>query len=414
MKILLVGNGGREHALAHKMAQNPIVEKIYCSKGNGGTYFEKKCENIDIDNIDDLINFAQTNNIELTVVGPEKELCEGIVDKFKEKGLRIFGPSKEAAQLEGSKAFSKDFMKKYGVKTAEYSKFYNLKEALNYVENCVLPVVIKADGLAAGKGVVIAEKREEAIKAVKDFMEDKILGNAGDGLVIEEFLEGVEASILSITDGEVIIPFISSKDHKAINDGNKGPNTGGMGTIAPNPYCNEEVLKDFTKHIMIPTLNGIKKEKLDYVGIIFFGIMITKKGIYLLEYNVRMGDPETQVVLPLMESDLVELINSAIDKKLKSTKVIFKNQHACCVIASSKGYPIKYEKGFEITGVNKVKAKTFFAGAEEKNGKLVTNGGRVLGVTSIGETLEEARYKAYDNINKIYFDGMYYRKDIGK
>lgn len=414
MKILLIGNGGREHALAHKMAQNKKVSKIYCSIGNGGTAIEDKCENIELTSIDEMVNFAKENKIDLTVVGPEKELCEGIVDVFKEYGLRIFGPSKEAAKLEGSKSFSKDFMKKYGVKTAQYEIFNNLDKALEYVEECNIPVVIKADGLAAGKGVVIAKTREEAKEALKIFMEDKILGDAGQKIVIEEFLEGVEASILSITDGEVIIPFISSKDHKAINDGNNGPNTGGMGTVSPNPHCTKEVMKDFNENIMMPTLNGIKEEKLDYVGIIFFGIMITEKGTYLLEYNVRMGDPETQVVLPLMDSDLVEVINSAIDKKLKETKVLFKDKHACCVIGASKGYPIKYEKGFKIYGLDKVKAKTFFAGAKECNGNILTDGGRVLGVTSIGKSLEEARNNAYKEIEKINFDGIYYRNDIGK
>lgn len=414
MKVLLIGNGGREHALAYKIAQSSKVEKIYCSKGNGGTAVEEKCENVNLSTIEELANFAEENKIDLTIVGPEKELCDGIVDEFKSRGLKIFGPSKEAAKLEGSKAFSKDFMKKYGVKTAEYGNFDNLDEALRYVERCEIPVVVKADGLAAGKGVIIASTREEAIDAVKELMENRTLGDAGKTIVIEEFLEGVEASILSITDGEVIIPFISSKDHKAIGEGNTGLNTGGMGTIAPNPYCTDEVLKDFSENIMIPTLEGIKKENLDYIGIIFFGVMITKKGVYLLEYNVRMGDPETQVVLPLMESDLVEVINSAINKNLKNIKVLFKNAYACCVIGASKGYPKKYEKGFEITGIDNSKAKTFFAGVKEEDGKLLTNGGRVLGVTSIGKTLEQARANAYAGIESIKFDGMYYRKDIGK
>lgn len=413
MKVLIIGSGGREHATVWKVSQSPLVDKIYCAPGNGGTDKEEKCENVNIENIDDLLEFAKSNNIDLTIVGPEATLVDGIVDKFKENGLKIFGPSKKAAQLEGSKSFSKDFMKKYGVKTAEYEVFNNPDDALEYLKKCPYPTVIKADGLAAGKGVVICQNEEEAKAAIHEFMVDDIFKGAGLRIVIEEFLEGVEASILSITDGKTIIPFISSKDHKQIFDGDKGPNTGGMGVIAPNFYCSDEVLKAFKEVILEPTLEGIKKEELDYVGTIFFGVMITKKGVYLLEYNVRMGDPETQGVLSLMESDYVDLILKAIDGNLENASVNFKNGHACCVSAVSKGYPGSYEKGFRISGLDKVDCKVFVAGAIEKDGNLVTSGGRVLNVVATGSTLEEAREVAYREIKKINFDGIYYRTDIG-
>jgi phosphoribosylamine--glycine ligase len=414
MKILIVGSGGREHTMAWKCSQSPLVEKIFCAPGNGGTHNEDKCENVNLDEIDDLLKFALDNNIGLTIVGPEVPLCDGIVDKFKEKGLKIFGPGKKAALLEGSKAFSKEFMEKYQVKTAEYAVFKDDKEALNYLEECRYPVVIKADGLAAGKGVAICRDYSEAEEAIKSFMVEDIFKGAGKKIVIEEFLEGVEASILSITDGETIIPFISSKDHKQIYDDDLGPNTGGMGTIAPNPYCSEEVLKDFEKDIMLPTLNGIKEEKMDFVGIIFFGLMICKNGVYLLEYNVRMGDPETQVVLPLMKSDFVDLMLNALENKLSSYKVDWNEGHACCIVAASGGYPAKYEKGYEIKNIENIDNKYFVAGAKYEEDKLVTSGGRVLAVTAVGSTLQEAREKAYNDIGKIDFKNMYYRKDIGK
>jgi phosphoribosylamine--glycine ligase len=413
MNILIVGSGGREHAIAWKVAQNGYVGKIYCAPGNGGTSLENKCENINITNIDELVNFAEEKDVNLTIVGPEVALTEGIVDKFKEKGLRIFGPSEEAALLEGSKAYSKNFMKKYGVKTAEYEVFEDVDKALEYLKKCEYPIVIKADGLAAGKGVVICEDYKCAEKNIVDFMVKDVFNGSGKRVVIEEFLEGPEASILSITDGEVVIPFISAKDHKQIYDGGKGPNTGGMGAIAPNPYVNNEVLEAFISNIMEPTLKGIREEKLDYIGIIFFGVMITKKGPYLLEYNVRMGDPETQAVLPLMESDFVELINAALDKKLSTFKLKWREGASCCVVAASKGYPGEYEKGYEINGIDKVE-RYFAAGVREEDSKLKTSGGRVLAVEALGRSLEKAIEKAYEEIEKINFEGIYYRKDIGK
>lgn len=413
MKILLIGSGGREHALAWKIAKNDRVEKIFVAPGNGGTAIEVKCENIDITDIDELLKFAIENSIDLTIVGPEDPLTKGIVDKFKEKGLKIFGPDGKAARLEGSKSFSKDFMKKYGVKTAEYEVFYNHKEALEYLSKCQYPTVVKADGLAAGKGVAICENKEEAVKAVNSFMVDDIFNGAGQKIVIEEFLDGVEASILSITDGKTIVPFISAKDHKQIFDGGKGPNTGGMGVLAPNPFVTEEVLKDFEENIMNNTLQGIREEGFDFKGIIFFGLMITKKGSYLLEYNVRMGDPETQSVLNLMESDLLELIESALNEDLENAEVKWKTGTCVNVVLASKGYPGSFVKGYEITVDNEVKDKVFIAGAKLEDGVLKTNGGRVLSVVGVGKTVAEAREDAYKSIEKVNFKDKYYRCDIG-
>lgn len=413
MKILLIGSGGREHAIAWKIAKNERVEKIFVAPGNGGTARESKCENVNITEIDELLEFALEQCIDLTVVGPEDPLTKGIVDKFKMKGLKIFGPSEKAAMLEGSKSFSKDFMKKYGVKTSEYEVFYDVDKALAYLETCSYPTVVKADGLAAGKGVAICENKREAIDAVKSFMVDDIFNGAGQKIVIEEFLEGVEASILSITDGETIIPFISAKDHKQIFDGGKGPNTGGMGVLAPNPYVTKEILKDFEEKIMNRTLVGIKEEGFDYKGIIFFGLMITKKGSYLLEYNVRMGDPETQSVLNLMESDLLELIESALIENLKNTEVKWKNGACVNVVLASKGYPASYPKGYEIIIEDEIKDKVFLAGAKLEDDVLKTNGGRVLSVVGVGETVEKAREDAYRAIEKVEFKDKYYRSDIG-
>jgi len=412
MKILVIGNGGREHAIAWKMALSPLVDKIYCAPGNGGTHLENKCENINLDTIDELLNFAKEEKIDLTVVGPEAKLVEGIVDIFKENGLKIFGPSKAAAELEGSKAFAKAFMKKYGVKTAAYEVFENVEEALDYAKKCPYPIVIKADGLAAGKGVVICNTQQEAENTLKDFMVNDVFKGSGKKVVMEEFLDGVEASILSVTDGNVIVPFISAKDHKQIFDEDKGPNTGGMGAIVPNPYCSEDVIKEFNETMLKPTLTGIKEEKMDYCGVIFFGLMITKKGTYLLEYNVRMGDPETQAVLPMLETDLTEIILAAIDGKLNDVEIKWKKGGACCVVLASKGYPGSYEtdKTIEIKGEDN---KVFIAGAKYQEDSLKTSGGRVMSIVSTGGTIEEAIKNTYEDIKNVNFDGMYFRKDIG-
>ena len=413
MKILLVGSGGREHAIAWKLAKSEKVSKIFVAPGNGGTAIENKCENVNITDIDELVVFVRENNIDLTFVGPEDPLTKGITDKFKAAGLRCFGPDSKGAKLEGSKAFSKDFMRKYGVKTAQYGTFTECSEAKDYLENCEYPIVIKADGLAAGKGVVIAETKEEAMNTIDDFMISDIFKGAGQKVVIEEFLEGVEASILSITDGKTLIPFISGKDHKQIFDGDKGPNTGGMGVLAPNPFVTEEVMKDFEENIVANTLRGIQEEGFDFKGIIFFGLMITKKGTYLLEYNVRMGDPETQSVLTLMESDLVELIEAALREELDKTTVKWKDGVCINVVLASNGYPGNFTKGYEITIDEKVKDKVFLAGAKLEDGVLKTNGGRVLSVIGCGSNVQEARKEAYENIKYVNFKDSYCRTDIG-
>ena len=414
MKVLIIGSGGREHALVSKVAENSNVDVVYCAPGNGGTYRENKCKNINITKMNELLKFAVTNKIDITIVGSEEWLVQGIVDKFNQKGLKILGPSEKSARLEGSKSYSKEFMKKYDIKTAAYEVFEDENKAMEYLKNCEYPIVIKADGLAAGKGVIICNDFTEASKSINDFMILDIFKGSGKKIIIEEFLEGVEASILSITDGKVILPFVSSKDHKQIFDGGIGPNTGGMGAIAPNPYCTKQVLDEFYNNILTPTLKGIQEEKMDYRGIIFFGIMITKKGVYLLEYNVRFGDPETQAVLPLMKSDFIELVESAIDGKLENFNVEWKQGYSCCLIASSKGYPGSYSTGFEISESGELEGKLFLAGATGDNGIMRTNGGRVLGVTGFGATLDKAREIAYSDMKKINFEGMYYRTDIGK
>lgn len=413
MKLLLIGSGGREHAIAWKLSQSPAIEKIYIAPGNGGTAIENKCENINIVDMHELLSFAKSNNIYLTIVGPEEPLTKGIVDLFKAEGLRIFGPDKAGAKLEGSKSFSKDFMKKYGVKTAEYEVFNDYNLASKYLDICKYPTVIKADGLAAGKGVIICQNKEEAKEAIDSCMIEDSFNGAGKTIVIEEFLEGVEASILSITDGETIIPFISAKDHKQIFDGDKGPNTGGMGVLAPNPYVTDKVMKDFEENILRNTLKGIREEGFDFKGIIFFGLMITKKGTYLLEYNVRMGDPETQSVLHLMKSDFFEVIEAAMNKKLKEITVEWKKEVCINVVLASKGYPGSFTKGYEIVIDKDIKNNVFLAGAKLDEGKLKTNGGRVLSVVGTGKTLEEARDEAYKYIDKVEFCDKYYRKDIG-
>lgn len=413
MKILVVGSGGREHAICWKVSQNEKVEKVFCAPGNGGTTMLPKGENVNVKGIDELLEFALKEKIDLTIVGSEELLVDGIVDRFQEKGLKIFGPDKKAALLEGSKAYAKDFMKKYGVKTAAYEVFTEVDKAKEYIKTCEFPLVVKASGLAAGKGVLICQNLEEALKAVDEIMVDKVFSAAGEKIVVEEFLDGVEASILSVTDSKVILPFISAKDHKKIGEKETGLNTGGMGTIAPNPYVTKEVYDAFINGIMNPTLEGIKAEGMNFAGVIFFGLMITDKGVYLLEYNMRMGDPETQVVLPLLESDFIELLESGLKGDLANADVKWSNKSACCVVLASGGYPEAYNKGYEITGIDKVDNMVFVAGAKAEDGKLLTSGGRVLNVVAVGDNLEDARAKAYADAEKIDFTGKYCRKDIG-
>lgn len=412
MKVLIIGSGGREHALAWKVCENPNVTKVFCAPGNGGTALENKCENINITEIKDLVQFAKTENIHLTIVGPEEPLTKGIVDEFKKENLKIFGPDKNSARLEGSKVFSKNFMKKYGVKTPSYESFKDSYKALLYIESCEYPIVIKADGLAAGKGVVVCNSKKEAKETIESFMVSDIFNGAGNEIVIEEFIEGVEASILSITDGQTIIPFISAKDHKQIYDGGHGPNTGGMGVIAPNPYVDEEVMKGFYKEILSPTMKGIQGEVMDYKGIIFFGIMISKKGVYLLEYNVRMGDPETQALMCILETDIIDMINHVLNEDLEGYEIKWKPLHSCTVVAASGGYPGKFEKGFNIN-LNPNEGKVFISGAKLSEDNLITSGGRVLSITATGINMEEARKAAYEELNSITFNNIYFRKDIG-
>jgi len=414
MKIIVIGNGGREHALAWKISQNEKVEKIYCIPGNGGTYYENKCENKNLKNSKEILEFALNEKIDFTIVGPENYLVDGIVDEFQKNNLKILGPDKNTSQLEASKDYAKKFMKKYNVRTASYESFTQYDKALDYIKTHQYPLVIKADGLAAGKGVIICENFKTAEEALKNIMIDKIFNDSGNKVVIEEFLSGKEASVLSITDGKTIIPFLSSKDHKQIEDGDKGLNTGGMGVICPNPYFTKEIEKDFIENIMKPTLEGIQKEKMNYKGIIFFGVMIKDNKNYLLEYNVRFGDPETQAVLPLMKTDFFELIQRANEEKLNEIEIEWEDKNSCCVVAASKGYPLEYKTGYEIKGYDNLESKVFFAGAKIEQNKILTSGGRVLAVTSVEKSLQEAIEKSYIDIGKISFTDIYFRKDIGR
>lgn len=410
-KILIVGNGAREHAIGWKIKQDHPSCELFFAPGNAGT--EQIGKNIVAESNYGLMLFAQQNDIDLTIVGPEAELVEGIVDLFESNQLRIFGPDKRAAKLEGSKAFAKDFMEKYGVRTAFAKSFNNFVDARDYVKELTqFPIVIKASGLAAGKGVIIVHDNFEAETTLHKIMEDKTFGEAGNEVVIEEYLKGVEVSVLSIFNHKEIKTFLPVKDHKKIGKGETGLNTGGMGVVAPNPHFTDEHMKEFEKNILLPTQKGLLAEKMHFAGIIFFGLMITEHGIYLLEYNMRFGDPETEALLPLMQNDLVEVIDAAIYQQ--DIELKWKDQHACCVVMASSGYPGTYETGFEIRGLDKVDIPVFIAGAREVNGKIYTSGGRVLNVVGTGATLEEARKVAYDNIHKINFDYEYYREDIGK
>lgn len=419
MKILIVGSGGREHAIAWKISQNKKIEKIFAAPGNAYNKLIPNCENVNINTSQDILDFAKKENIDLTIVGSEELLVDGIVDKFQEQGLKIFGPNKEAAMLEGSKAFAKDFMEKYGVKTAKYKSFTDKSEAVKFLDEMSYPLVIKASGLAAGKGVIICQNENEALTALEDIMENKVFAGAGDTVVIEEFLDGVEVSILSITDTNIILPFLSAKDHKKISDGEQGLNTGGMGVISPNPYYTKDVEEKFIKDILNPTLKGLKEERFDFAGIIFFGLMISKGEVYLLEYNMRMGDPETQAVLPLMESDYLDLIESAMNKRLKEFTLTWKDKSACCVVLAAGGYPVKYEKGNEISGIEKListneNVKLFLAGVKSQDEKFLTNGGRVLNIVALADNLDIARDFAYQELKNISFKNKYFRKDIGE
>ena len=414
MNILVVGGGGREHAIIKKVKENKNVNKIYALPGNGGIAKDAECVNIGAKEIEKIAEFAVSNNIDYAIVAPDDPLVLGAVDALEEKGIPCFGPKANAAIIEGSKVFSKDLMKKYNIPTAEYEVFNDAEKALEYLKTAPIPTVIKADGLALGKGVIIAMTREEAVEGVKSIMQDKVFGKSGDNIVIEEFLTGPEVSVLSFTDGKTVVPMVSSMDHKRAGDNDTGLNTGGMGTIAPNPYYTKEIADECMKTIFIPTIEAMNKEGRTFKGCLYFGLMLTEKGPKVIEYNCRFGDPETQVVLPLLESDLLEVMQSVTNGTLSETEVKFKDENACCVIMASEGYPSSYEKGYEIEIPDSVSDSVYVAGAELKDGKLLTNGGRVLGVTAISDTLEKAIKASYEKVEKVHFGNAYYRKDIGQ
>ena len=414
MNILVVGGGGREHTIIRKIKENPAVETIYALPGNGGIAADAVCVNIGAKDIDGIVAFARDNKIDYAIVAPDDPLALGAVDALNAIGIPAFGPDKKAAVIESSKVFSKNLMKKYGIPTAAYEVFDKAEDAKAYVETCKIPVVIKADGLALGKGVIIAMERAQAIEAVESIMCDRVFGDSGSQIVVEEFLEGPEVSVLSFTDGNVVIPMVSSMDHKRALDGDQGLNTGGMGTIAPNPFYTDEVAERCMKEIFVPTIEAMKAEGRPFKGCLYFGLMITKDGPKVIEYNCRFGDPETQVVLPLLKSDLLTIMQAVSDGKLAETAVEFSDGAACCVVMASGGYPGSYEKGHEITIPEGLSAEVFVAGAAQKDGKLVTSGGRVLGVTATADTLADAVAKSYANVEKITFEKAFYRRDIGR
>ena len=413
MKIMVVGGGGREHAIIKKLKENPAVSEIYALPGNGGIAADAVCVNIGTKDIDGQVKFALENKIDYAVVAPDDPLVLGAVDALTAAGIPCFGPDKKAAIIEGSKVFSKNLMKKYGIPTARYEVFSNADDALVYLETAPIPTVIKADGLALGKGVIIAETRAAAKEAVRSIMEDRIFGESGANIVIEEFLTGPEVSVLSFTDGKTLVPTVSSMDHKRALDGDRGLNTGGMGTVAPNPYYTEETANECMEKIFIPTMNAMNAEGRTFKGCLYFGLMLTEDGPKVIEYNCRFGDPETQVVLPLLESDLLTVMQAVTNGTLAETEVNFKNEYAACVVMASSGYPQKYESGFELEISPDVADSVYVAGAKLENGVLKTAGGRVLGVTATADTLEKAIQSAYKKTEKITFKNAFYRHDIG-
>ncbi len=419
MKVLIVGGGGREHAIAWKVAKSPKVEKLYCAPGNAGIAQVAECVNIGVMDFEKLTAFAKEKDIDLTIVAPDDPLAAGAVDAFEEAGLRAFGPRKNAAILEGSKAFSKDLMKKYGIPTAAYETFDSADEALAYLETADMPIVLKADGLALGKGVLICNTLEEARAGVRTLMLDKQFGSAGNRIVVEEFMTGREVSVLSFVDGKNIKIMTSAQDHKRAKDGDQGLNTGGMGTFSPSPFYTEEIDAFCREHIYQPTVDAMRAEGREFKGVIFFGLMLTKKGPKVLEYNARFGDPETQVVLPRMKNDLVEVFEACIDGNLDRISLEFEDNAAVCVVLASEGYPEHYEKGYVISGLERFEAAdgyyVFHAGSKlDEEGRIVTSGGRVLGVTAVGGNLKEARANAYQAAEWVEFGNKYMRHDIGK
>ena len=414
MKLLVVGSGGREHAIIKKIKENPTVAEIFALPGNGGIAADATCVAIDAKDLDGIVEFAVSNQIDYAVVAPDDPLVLGAVDALEAKGIPCFGPRANAAIIEGSKVFSKDLMKKYGIPTAAYEVFDDMDKALAYLETAPIPTVIKADGLALGKGVIISMTREEAKDAVRSMMLDKVFGKSGDHIVIEEFLTGPEVSVLSFTDGKTVIPMVSSMDHKRAGDNDTGLNTGGMGTVAPNPYYTAELAEECMKTIFLPTIQAMNAEGRTFKGCLYFGLMLTPAGAKVVEYNCRFGDPETQVVLPLLETDLVTVMQATTNGTLAQTEVKFSNKHACCVIQASNGYPQSYEKGFEITMTQEAAAHTYVAGAAIKDGKLATSGGRVTGTTAVADTLRDAIREAYRLSDGVQFKNAYRRSDIGQ
>ena len=414
MKIMVVGGGGREHAIIKKIKENKDVTEIFALPGNGGIAADATCVDIGATEIEKIVSFAVENKIDYAVVAPDDPLVLGCVDALEEKGIPCFGPRANAAIIEGSKVFSKNLMKKYNIPTAEYEVFEDMEAALNYLETAPIPTVIKADGLALGKGVIIAQTRDEAKTAVRDMMEGGIFGKSGSRVVVEEFLTGPEVSVLAFTDGKVVKPMVSSMDHKRIGDNDTGLNTGGMGTVAPNPYYTKAVADECMETIFLPTINAMNAEGRTFKGCLYFGLMLTPNGPKVIEYNCRFGDPETQVVLPLLESDLLTVMKATTNGTLADTEVKFADKHACCVILASNGYPTAYKKGFEMTFTEEAQKATYVAGAKLENGKLVTSGGRVTGTTAIADSLADAIKEAYRLSDGVKFEGAYRRSDIGK
>lgn len=418
MKVLVVGGGGREHALVRKIKESKKVDEIFCTPGNGGISYDAKCFDVAATDIDGVVNLAKEIKADLVVVAPDDPLVAGMVDALNEAGFKTFGPRANAAIIEGSKVFSKELMQKYNIPTAEYKVFDNAKEAIEYIkERNEFPTVIKADGLALGKGVIIPENLDDAIAGVKEIMEDKIFGASGNNIVVEEFLTGPEVSVLAFTDGKCVKPMVSSMDHKRALDGDKGLNTGGMGTVSPNPYYTQEVANECMDKIFMPTINAMNNEGRTFKGCLYFGLMITPKGPKVIEYNCRFGDPETQVVLPRLKTDIVDIFEAIDNETLSDLNVEWSDDACACVIMASGGYPKSYPKGIEITGLSNGQldgVTVYHAGTKLQDNKLVTSGGRVLGVTALGDTLENALKKSYDAVEKIHFEGAHYRRDIGK
>jgi phosphoribosylamine--glycine ligase len=418
MKVLVVGGGGREHALVRKIKESKKVDEIFCTPGNGGISYDAKCFDVAATDIDGVVNLAKEIKADLVVVAPDDPLVAGMVDALNEAGFKTFGPRANAAIIEGSKVFSKELMQKYNIPTAEYKVFDNAEEAIEYIkERNEFPTVIKADGLALGKGVIIPENLDDAIAGVKEIMEDKIFGASGNNIVVEEFLTGPEVSVLAFTDGKCVKPMVSSMDHKRALDGDKGLNTGGMGTVSPNPYYTQEVAKECMDKIFMPTINAMNNEGRTFKGCLYFGLMITPKGPKVIEYNCRFGDPETQVVLPRLKTDIVDIFEAIDNETLSDLDVEWSDDACACVIMASGGYPKSYPKGIEITGLSNGQldgVTVYHAGTKLQDNKLVTSGGRVLGVTALGDTLENALKKSYDAVEKIHFEGAHYRRDIGK